>query len=178
MFYGLFLRDLLTVTIPNAMKNAAISEISAGNGGLSNIFFKTIQRILNMIPAVLLLFFIYGFFLLLRQLKKNKMNWSGVFVVSWAIVYVVIIIFRATGMFFNFIKYLPEYEFIYPIVFIASAYGFSELYRKFKNNSYIGFALISIVFLNILLNLLWFYCVNIGMAPHIERFIGHFILFL
>jgi hypothetical protein len=178
MFYGLFLRDLLTVTVPNAMKNSAVSEISTGNGGLSNIFFKIIQRILNMIPAVLLLFFIYGFFLLLRQLKKNKMNWPGVFIVSWALVYFVIVIFRATGMFFNFIKYVPEYEFIYPIVFIASAYGFSELYRKFKNISYIRFALISIVFLNILLNLLWFYCVSIGMAPHIERFIGHLILIL
>lgn len=178
MFYGIFFRDLLTVTIPNTMKNVAVSEMSIGNGGLSQMFLRTAQRILNIIPVVLLPFFIYGFFLLLNQLKKKKMNWTRMFVMSWALVYVVIIIFRATGIFINFIKFLPEYEFIYPIVFIALAYGFSELYRKFKNNSFIRFALISIVFLSIFLNLLWFYCVKIGMAPHLEKSLKHLVMIL
>jgi hypothetical protein len=178
MFYGIFFRDLLTVTIPNTMKNVAVSEMSTGSGGLPHMLSRTMQRILNMIPVVLLLFFIYGFFLLLNQLKKKKMNWTRMFVASWALVYVVILIFRAAGIFFNFIKYLPEYEFIYPIVFIALAYSFSELYHRFKDKCFIRYSLISIVFLSIFLNLLWFYCVNIGMAPRLERFIRHLILIL
>lgn len=178
MFYGLFFQDLLTVTFPNAMNNVVIPEMSAGRGGLSQMFLRTAQRILNMVPVVLLPFFIYGLFLIFKQFKKRKMNWTGVFVVTWALAYAVILIFRAAGLFFNYIKYLPEYEFIYPVVFIALGYSFSELYRKCKYKLLLRYSLISIVFISIFINLLWFYSVNIGMAPRLERFIWHLILIL
>jgi hypothetical protein len=178
MFYGLFFRDLLTVTIPNAMKNAAVSEMSTGSGGLPQMLSRTMQRILNMVPVILLPFFIYGLFLIFKQFKKRKMNWTGVLVAAWVLTYAVILIFRAAGLFFNYVKYLPEYEFIYPIVFIALGYSFSELYHKYKDKLFIRYFLISIVFLSIFMNLLWFYCVNIGMAPHLENPLKHLVMIL
>jgi hypothetical protein len=178
MFYGLFFHDLLTVTFPNAMNNAVVTELSIGNDVVSHMFLRTIQRILNMVPIALLPFFIYGLFLIFKQFKKRKMNWTGVLFAAWVLVYVAILIFRATGLFFNYIKYLPEYEFIYPIVFIALGYSFSELYYKYKDKLFIRYSLASIVFLSIFINLLWFYCVNTGMAPYLEKPLKYLVMIL
>lgn len=178
MFYGMYFKDLLSFTIPNAVKNAAVSDFADGSSGFANMLSVSSRRVFNAIPVLLFLFCVYGFFILMKQLGKKKMIRTRMLLLSWAAVYLLIIIFRATGLFFNFIKYLPEYEFIYPVVFISLGFVFSELYEKYKKKPAIRLSLISLIILTFAFNLAWFYCSAVGMAPRfgilIERFIQIF----
>lgn len=175
MFYGMYFKDLIAFTIPNAVKNAAVSDIATEGAGLSNMLSISSRRVFNAVPVLLFLFCIYGFFVLMKQLKKKKMIRTRILLLSWAAVYLLIIIFRATGLFFNFIKYLPEYEFIYPVVFLSLGFVFSELYERYKKNLAMRLSLISLIIFASAVNLAWFYFSAVGMAPRLELFIERFI---
>lgn len=180
LFYGFFFRDLLFVTIPNALNKHVVSgtgEFDGGIGGFGGMLLKTLQRIGNMTPFFMIPFVIYGFFLMFRHFRKKKMYWARILVISWLLVYAALLFLRATGILFNFIKYLPEYEIIYPIVFIALGYSFSELYLKLKKRAAFQYILTSIIVAALFVNLLWFYCYKIGMAPKFEDFLRPLSMF-
>jgi hypothetical protein len=175
LFYGLFLWNMMTVTLPNTISaKQGLITVTAGVERQDYFIFKgLLTRTSNTIPLMLMPFFIYGLFILFKKLKKEKKKWTLLLLSSWTISYLVFLLLWSLKLLFNFLKYFPEYHLIYPVVFIVLGYAFFELYSKFRNNLFIKYSLIMIIALSIIINAIWFYCLQIGMCSNLPPFMTY-----
>lgn len=166
LFYWRFIWSFLKVTLPNALAVKSVPAAkAASDAGNYSILKALFFRSANTMPLIFIPFFIYGMVMLYQKFKKDGFNRTSLLCSSWIIAYLIFFLLWLFRVFFNFLKYFPEYNFIYPLVFPALGFAFTDLIKRFNDKPIIKYSLIGVIAVSVLLEAVWFYIVQIRMAP-------------
>jgi hypothetical protein len=169
IFYGPFMKEVLTKTIPSAVT----AEAAAKNNGLtlssfSSMLLQISWRIIRYTPLIILPIVIFGFSEIRRKLLKlNHLNINSLYI--WIITYLLLVFLRFGPILKNVFIWIQEPLFIYPLVSVMLGLGICNLLnsnRKTIHPHYskmIKSSALLAIGIWAAFNLYWFYAVRIGM---------------